>query len=573
MAARPFESRIQDLVYNVDAGIGLRLIKSSLYVLFIGFIILLYTANQFKGLRDAEAMDVAQLGRNVMLTRSFTTQNVRPASIWFQGPRRENPQVAIHGHPDIVHAPLYPLLLGGWFRITGARFDGVPEGPLQVFQPEYRIMFLNHLFTVLTGILVYLLALRLFDRRVALLGVTVFFLSDTVLRNSLSGTGTSVVAFWAMAAVYAMVIAVGRMEESKALRRWIVPALCSLAFCVLAFLTRYAAIALLPGLLLYFWWSLGRRGGVYVMLFVVLFVLAIAPWLARNIRVSGSPLGMTPHLALNESSSFPENSFERHLDPSVSMADMRPVRQKFMTQLAERYNQSLPSLGEGLLISLFWVTFFYRFVRAPVHRLRWGVALSLVLFTLLASFYGEATWRAILMFWPMIILYGLAFFLLLLERLQLQIKLFNASITTAVVVLSALPMIFALMPPRQTPPYPPYSPELIGYISKLLEPNELMCTDMPWATAWYGGRTSVLLPRTVDQFYDINDYMHRFHGLYFTTITRNKPFIRTLRSPLYLSWFPILEGRLPSDFPLSQGIPLRNMEQIFLSDRARWAER
>ncbi len=572
MTAKTLETRIQDLVYNVDAGIGLGLIKASLYILFIGFVFLLYTANQFKGLRDAEAMDMAQLGRNILYTRSFTTQNVRPASIWFQGPRRGQSAGAIHGHPDIVHAPVYPLILSGWFRVTGARFDRLPEGPLQVFQPEYRIMLLNHLFTVLTGILLYLLARRLFDRRVGLLGVTVFFLSDTVLSNSLSGTGTSVVAFWALAAVYAMVIAVDRLQESKAVRQWIVPALCSLGFCVLAFLTRYAAIALLPGLLLYLWWSLGRRGTIYVLLFVVLFGAAVAPWLVRNVRVSGAPLGMTPYLALNESAAFPENSFERQLQPTVTMAELRPVRLKFLTQLAERYNQSLPSMGEGLLISFFLVAFFYRFVRPPVHRLRWGLALSLALFIVISSFSSEATWQAVLMFWPLVILYGLAFFALMLERLQLQISFFKASITVAVVVLSATPMILTLLPPRQTPPYPPYSPPLIGYLSNLLEPEELMCTDMPWATAWYGQQTSVLLPLSLDQFYDIHDYMHRFHGLYFTTVTRNKPYARTLRSPRYLDWLPILEGRIPRDFPLLQGIPIREMEQIFLSDRPRWAE-
>ncbi len=573
MAAKPFESRIQDLVYNVDAGVGLRLIKSVLYFLFIAFVLLLYTANQFKGLRDAEAMDSAQLGRNFMMTRQLVTQHVRPASIWFQSTRRGVPEVAVHGHRDIVNAPLYPVMLGVWFRLTGADFEAAPRSPLEVFQPEYRVLFLNHLFTVLTGLLVYLLALRLFDRRVALLGVTLFFLSDSVLGASLSGTGVAVVMGWAVAAIYSMVIAVGRIEESKALRYWVVPALCALLFCVLAFLTRYAAIVLLPGLALYLGWSLGRRGWIHALVFMALFGVGIAPWMARNIQVSGAPLGMAPYLALNETSAFPDNSFERHLAPQVSAGMLTPLRRKFTEQMAVRYNHYLPGLGDGMLISLFLVTFFYRFVRAPVHRLRWGLALSMGLFMVIGALYGEATWRAILMFWPLIILYGLAFFLLLLERLQLQMKLLNGAVTGVVVLLSTLPMIFTLLPPRQTPPYPPYATGLIAYISNLLEPDELMCTDMPWATAWYGGRTSILLPRTVDQFYDINDYLHRVHGLYFTTLTRNLPYARTLRSPVYVSWLPILEGRLPRDFPLSQGIPLQNMEQIFLSDRARWAER
>ena len=33
--ARPFESRIQDLVYNVEVGVGLRIIKVFLYIVGI----------------------------------------------------------------------------------------------------------------------------------------------------------------------------------------------------------------------------------------------------------------------------------------------------------------------------------------------------------------------------------------------------------------------------------------------------------------------------------------------------------------------------------------------------------
>jgi hypothetical protein len=47
----------------------------------------------------------------------------------------------------------------------------------------------SHLCTILTGILVFLLARRLFDQRVALLSITLFFLSDAVWGMSISGLG------------------------------------------------------------------------------------------------------------------------------------------------------------------------------------------------------------------------------------------------------------------------------------------------------------------------------------------------------------------------------------------------
>lgn len=573
MSAKPFESRIQDLVYNVDVGIGQRLIKFALFFLFIFSVILLYTANQFRGLRDSEAMDYAQLGRNVMQHKQLITQNVRPASIWYltRDPGELNHQ--IDAHPDIVHAPLYPVMLGAWFRITGAEFTDTPQGPLNIFQPEYRIMIFNHIFALLTALLLYLIGNRLFDRRVALLGVAVYILSDLVWRDSLSGTGVTIAAFWALAAFYAMVIAVSRIEESSTSNRWILPAAISLLFCVLAFLTRYAAVALLPGLALYLGLALKQRGWASAAVFVALFFVAISPWLIRNVAVSGSPLGLAPYMALNETSLFAENSFERTLAPNLEgQGVMSALQTKSLKNLQRFYQTDLRTIGEGFLICLFFTTFFYRFVRHSVHTLRWCLALSLGIFLLIASYFGDATFRLVLMFWPFIILYALGFFILLLDRLQLKVKLVNMGVTAAVIFLSAVPMIFTLLPPRATPPYPPYAPGLIIYVSDLLQPEELMCTDLPWATAWYGGQNSLLLPFNLEQYYDINDIMHRISGLYFTPITRDQPYIRGLRSPRYISWLPILEGRIPGDFPLTQGIPLRDMEQIFLSDRARWSE-
>jgi hypothetical protein len=223
-------------------------------------------------------------------------------------------------------------------------------------------------------------------------------------------------------------------------------------------------------------------------------------------------------------------------------------------------------------VCLFLTAFFYRFVRPPVHLLRWCLLLGLVLLVLVASLFGPVTARLLHAFWPLIILYGLAFFTILIERLQLRVRLFTLAVTAFFVFLGALPLILTLMPPRAGVPYPPYFPPFIVHVCKMLKPDEMLCTDMPWATAWYGNRDSLLLPATLDDFYEINDYNKRISGLYFTTITRNKPYVRNLLAGPDRSWFPLLEGRMPADFPLSQGFPMNNMDQLFLTDRQRWNE-
>lgn len=572
MTNKPFESRIQDLVYNVDAGVGLKLIKGALYVLMIGFVILVYTANQYRGLREAEAMDYAQLGRNVTWQYPWlVTQNVRPASIWYLSRQTGDLEPQLFNHPDLIHAPLYPILLKLVFQ--GANFAATPEGPMQVYGPEYRVMVLNHVFAILSGILLLLIGRRLFDQRVALLGMTLFFLSDSLWRSSLAGVGIPIVMFWALAATLSMVIAVSRLEESLTSRNWVLPVVWSALFCGLAFLTRYAAIALVPGLLLYMAWALRKRAGYGVMLFLAVFLLPAGMWMARNLSVAGSPLALAPYLALNGTEAYWQNAFERSLAPDATIGSiLGAVRSKLIVGLREFYGVHLRTFGDGFIMAIFLTTFFYRFVYFPVHALRWGIALSMSLLLAIGAVYGENVFAVALMFWPLIIIYALAFFMLLLDRLQLQVRLINNAAIGALIMLSVLPMTLALLPPRQLPPYPPYAPRLIIFVSGMLRSDELLATDMPAATAWYGDRVSVLLPKTIEHFYDINDFMHRFSGLYFTPVTRDQPYTSGLQSAAYETWVPMLEGRIPSDFPLPQVVPLIGREQLFFSDRARWAE-
>lgn len=570
--AKPFETKIQDLVYNVDVGIGLRLIKSGLYCLGVLIIMLLYTATQFHGLKDAEAMDCGQLGRNLATRHHFITQCVRPVTMWglIKNTSTHNPMV--NEHPDTLHPPLWPMLLAAGFKATRVSF--AEENAGGVFPPEQWVIIpLCHLFTLLTGIMILLLGKRLFDRRIGLLGMSMYFLSDTVWTTSISGLGIPLATFLVTTAVYAALVAVSRAQEEPPEKSWLLPLGISLVLCILAFLTRYATIVIVPAIALFIGLSLKKRGWTRALIFIAVFLVGVSPWLARNKIVSGGLLGMAPYTALIGTDSFPDDAFERSLSPKLVTATViKELQNKVVTNLAKYYGNDFRVVGEGLFICLFITAFFYRFIRTAVHLLRWCLALSMLLLLILASFFGDATARLFVLFWPFIILYGFAFFFILLERLQLRVRLFNLAITTLFVVLAALPLIFTMMPPRVGFPYPPYYPPLVMHVCKLLQPDEIICTDMPWATAWYGSRNSLLVPGSIDEFYEINDYTKRISGMYFTTLTRNKPWVHSLLSGPERTWFPLLEGRIPGDFPLTQGFPLNNMDQIFLTDRVRWKE-
>lgn len=567
--AKPFEARIQNLVYNVDVGIGLRLTKAGLYFLFVFITMLLYTATQFHGLKDADAMECAQLGRNLLLKKQFVTQCVRPSTIWGLTAKSPKHSAMINAHPDVLHAPLWPAVLAAGFKVTRTPFAAEKSG---IFPPERRVIFLSHVFTLLTGLMVYLLGRRLFDPRVALLAATVYFLSDTVWADSISGTSLPLVTFLTASAFYFALGAVLRShEEDQPARRWMIPLAISMVLCILAFYTRYAAAVLAPALAVFIGVSLRKKGWTWALVFLLVFLAGITPWLVRNKIVSGGLLGMAPYTALNNTGSFEGNTFERMLKPSVTFGKVvGNLQGKVVTNLLQFYNLNFRTIGDGLFICLFLAAFFYRFVRDQVHHLRWSLALAIVLLLLVASVFGEETVRLLHIFWPFIMVYGLAFFFILLDRLQLRLRIYSLATTTAFVGLAALPLVLTMMPPRVGVPYPPYYPPFAIHVCKMLSADEMICTDMPWATAWYGNRTSLLVPLTIDEFYEVNDYVKRVSGLYFTTITRNKPYVGGLLTGPDKTWFPLLEGRMPPDFPLNQGFPINNMDQLFLTDRVRW---
>ena len=67
------------------------------------------------------------------------------------------------------------------------------------------------------------------------------------------------------------------------------------------------------------------------------------------------------------------------------------------------------------------------------------------------------------MFWPFVIIYGLSFFYILLDRLNFGARLYIVIAKCFIVGLSVLP--FRLMPPHEGRPYPPYYPPYISMVS------------------------------------------------------------------------------------------------------------
>jgi hypothetical protein len=578
---QPFEATLQDLVYSVDAGAGHKFIRTLLFCLVFLCIVVVFSAREFRGLNNPAAMDYAQLGRNLAQSGQYVTQYVRPLSIAQVSAHTPNGDALIEHHPELIRPPLYPALLAAdfkFFDLVGINLFPGSEAfkEMRIYPAEqWVIVPLHHFFTALSGLLLYLLGRRLFSDKIGLLGVTTYFLTDMVWKDSILGTGIPVLVFFVLGSVYFALVSMTHRQEGRSRGNWIFLLLLSVLFSAAAFLTHYSAAAAIPGIALFIW-MMGthtKRGGYLAFLYLVLVLLVVSPWLLRNDHVSGLPLGLATHTALTGSGEYPGDALMRTLNPEFHlMSDIRAVRAKWAANFNELYGSGFTALGGGLLTAFFIVTFFYRFVSVPVNTLRWGLGLSIVLFFIGAGFFGKEALQLCHVFRPFVILYGLAFFLILLDRLDLSIQLYKLGVTGLVIGLTALPlMVTIFFSPPPGLPYPPYYPPFIMRVSELLRPDEVICTDMPWATAWYGKRTSILLPHTIDDYYEINDYRKYISGLYITTLTKDRPFVSSLLQGSEETWFPVTMGHLPKGFPLQQGFSLNKQDQIFLTDHVRWS--
>lgn len=567
------EERLQVIINSLDTGLGLRILRLFLCVAVTLFVFAAFYHAQFRGMRDPAAMETAQLARNIAEGRGFTTDCVRPFDLAYL---RQHGKEVKPGTPlaDIRTAPLHPLVLSLAFRATRPDFSTGEGGGTYV--PERRVIVpLGILLSVGAGWLIFLAGRRLFGTPAALLAAVLYFLSERVLAGAISGTAAPLRDFLVAAAGCLGLALVRPMGEPLRPFARVAAFVGAGVLSGLAFLTDYTAGIFAVALALYVGFSFSRARWSLVAAFLGLAALVALPWLIRNQAVCGSVLGAAPYKAFEATWLYPADSLWR--DPAANLNHhiaLGLLRDKLARNLPSALSGGIPGMGAGLAICFFLASFFHRFEDDEINRLRWCVALGLLLLIPIGALGGNAA--AILsVFLPLALLYAAAFFFVVVEGAGIFEESWRHAVTGIFILLAGLPAGLRIAGGRADLPYPPYYPPLIEYVCALVEPGETVCTDIPWATAWYGRRPSLLLPRTIDQFVEMSAASARgIPALYLTQQTSDKPYASALRGGSESTWLPLIDGRVPEGFPLRHGlkIPPRRQDQVFLTDRVRWTE-
>ena len=598
--------RIQEWIHKFEEGEGVRIVRLIFIILVLLGLAALYDVRQYSNFASAEAMDSAQLARNLAQGKGYTTDFVRPFSIYLvekqrgeRGERGDDLALLKKGHPDLTNPPVYPLLLAGLMKVLPFDFN-IPQGVRSQrsprYQPEILIAFFNQALFFLAMFLTFRLARRLFDPTVAWITVLVLAGTELLWQFSVSGLSTMLLMVMFLALSWLLVVMEEAAREGQRGRAWFLGAalLCG-ALVALGSLTRYSFGWLILPVLLFFGVFFPQRRLSLCLVSLLTFLAVLSPWLIRNHHWSGSPFGTSVYALVQDTEQFPENRLERSLTPDFSAVKFNDCARKFSLRLGELLRNDLPKFGGNWIIAFSMVGLLLPFVRVGLHRLRVFLlgALAVLVF---AQALGHTQLSAdtpiinsenlLVILAPIFFVYGVGLFTLIIEHFEFPVPALRHVVNGAFVLAVSAPLVLRMLPPREhSLVYPPYFPPWIQYFGDYMQEEELVMSDMPWAMAWYGRRQCVWTTLNVqdkkneNDFYAINDLRKPVQGLYLTTLTMDgRLFSQLLRGQDWVWGKLAMDGLMVTRQGLPRGFPLQFSPEgdfvarghLFLADRPRW---
>jgi hypothetical protein len=606
----------QDLIHKFELATSHRYFRFGLLLLVLLGGTVIYDSSSFRNLTTQEAMDSAQLARNIARGRGYSTQFIRPFSASLVRKRSLDKYGAPAPgkladlarvrtpHPDLANAPIYPLTLAALIKVlpfhyevdTSHPFWSVPKTRFSDrdktsrqfwrYQPDFLIGLFNQLLFFGLTIVVFLLAERLFDRPVAWMSVALLLGNELLWRFSVSGLSTMLLLLIFMGLVGCLLLLDRELREPK-WRPGVLPLLAAVAGVLvgLGALTRYSFGWLIIPVLGFLILFSGPRRVPLVLIALATFALVMLPWVARNYSVSGTPFGTAGYAIFEAGGGFSENQLARSLDPRVKVS-LPTLAMKLFANLRQILQSDLPRLGGSWITAFFLVGLLVPFRNAALSRLRYFLLMSLATLTV-AQALGRTqlaedspdvnSENLLVLLLPLLLVYGVSLFWLLLDQIPFAIIQFRYGVIGAFSVIMCLPLLLSFLPPRAIPvAYPPYYPPAIQGLAGWLKDDELTMSDIPWAMAWYGDRQCIWLTMNAQgDFFAVNDFMKPVSLLYLTPATMDSRFLSQWIRSGEQSWGSfVLESTLRKEVPPS--FPLRKSqagwlpEQLVLTDWERW---
>jgi hypothetical protein len=595
---------LQEWIHNLEEGKGALWIKRIFVLLAFAGLAAVYDVRHYKNFATPEAMDSAQLARQIASGKGYTTKFVRPLSLKLMvnhqgdgildpGAEKEGKHPLRNPHPDLANAPVFPLIEAG--LIKALPFNFAVRQSFWRFQPEIIIAIFNQVIFAAILVSLFILARRLFDPSVAGVTVAVTALAEVFWRFTVAGLPTLLLTLITVWIVLFLATMESQTRDQTAKDR----SFYAMAFGVglllaLGALTRYSYGFLLLPVVIFSVAFFGARRGASTAIIVVIFVAALTPWCYRNYTICGQPFGTAQFAPVAGTVLFPKDRLERSMPQNLRM-DLNKVTpnqygKKLMTGLGDIIRNEMPRLGGSWVTALFLVGLLAPFRNPGLSRLRWFLLGCMALLAIVQSL-GRTHLSEIspeinsenflILIAPLAFMYGIALFYSFIDQIAFEFARFRTAVISVFVVIVSAPLLLTFAQGRAIPfAFPPYYPPYIQEHANWLTEKEIAMSDMPWAMAWYGDRVCVW--NTLDtgytqpsDFFTINDHMHQIKLLYLTPLSLDVKFVDEMLKGREAAWSrfaldSMMRTNVPPGFPLKHSPRGYLPDFLILSDRKRW---
>ncbi len=500
---------------HFDTGI---IIRRSLFFLILIILTLGNLFALFRGLNAPQAMDQAQIAREISRGNGFVTKFIRPAA-YHQAEVTEKRTVALTGFQDTYHSPLNPLLNAAVFKLIGA--DDPEKWQMteneMIFPLDRVVATVCTLFFLMAIGVNYLLISRIFDAKIAGVCAILMLFCETFWNYSLSGLPQMLMLLLFSCGMYFVYRAVEAASDGRIA---MTPAVIAGVFFTLLALTHWMTVWIALGYIIFAAIAFRPRGIVGLSILALILIAAIGP-IIRNIGITGTPFGTAFLTLYNGLGGSSETAIMRNTDLQAEPLVLEGLLGKILRTTLLQATDIVPLLAGIIIAPLFFLALLHPFKRKSIADFRWAILLMWVTTAIGLAFFGVSTEsldpnQLHLLFAPIMTAYGLAFVSILWSRLEIVAStpaLRNVH-HFVVVFICALPLILAL--PQKVrvgmhvrdrggvPHWPPYyAPALNSKSTGLkgwVDEKQVVFSDQPWAVAWYADRISIWLPPNREGF-------------------------------------------------------------------------
>ena len=441
---------------------------------------------------DADAMDYAQIARNIATGHGYATSILRPLAV--------TGIVTVQNGttPDISRAPLYPFVLMLAFVLHGGHGGG------------NVVVLVSLLFFLASAFAVYRLAESLLPSGqpwAALLSVGLYLLGGSALGYAVSGLPVSL----ATLLVSLLFLALHRAHETGGKPAAGVQTLAVGLLLGLCYLVQYSLLILVIPTLVYVYASRAPARAVRgAMLCAAGFLLVTLPWLIRNAVVShGNPFfSLLMYGVMADTSEYPgASTIYRSVLPEATPFSFFFAHLPEMAAKAGRgltyYQSHLPEAFSVWIFGPAVAALLWRFADVRANALRGYAAVCLLLLALATAIFAPSA-EVLAPFAPVIVVLGVGFVCELMAQqrwqpLSQRLMLWGWGTLVGLGLLGALigrgpaslnPVQNALTMLANPPIAFPLNQSARAEIR-----SGAIITDTPWEVTWRAQLPAVWLPR------------------------------------------------------------------------------